>query len=148
MPPLRKGPWPEWRFANDDPGAQEIRVRATLVKEALAQCPNDRVIKPIGNLEGIDRMRTHHRTTCASFQKNARELAATSKAFADAHHVADDTARWQEMLDASKAWLARTEENFAQQEKDVRAAMEAMTGTGKSDREIDFDNFPSGDDPF
>lgn len=155
QPPFRNGPWPERRFAEDefaplDPKLRtEIQDRAELVREALKSCPNAIEIGQIGNVDGIERMRAHYRKTCSDFQTKARHLAASSKAFGETHHVFDDTKLWKTMLVDSEQWLARMEDSLARQETEVRTAMKTlMSSPDTSSREIDFDNFPTGDDPF
>jgi hypothetical protein len=153
-PPFRKGPWPEWRFAEDESAPLEPKMRAEIqahletVRAAIKVCPNNIEIKPIGNLEGVDRMRNHYRSNCSAFQEKARQLIATCKAFAEKHQVVDDTSRWEAALEDCKRWQARMEEDFLKQENDVRTAMRSISDSRTTSKEIDFDNFPSGDDPF
>jgi hypothetical protein len=155
-PPFRRGPWPERRFAEDNFAQLSpeldaaVKGRSRQVARALKVCPNQISLSAsIGNVDGITRMREHYRGMCGEFQQVARELAQSAKAFSDSFQVFDDTALWNLLLASSEQWRTRMESSLVKQEHEVQDAMKAAAASSRSsDKEIDLDNFPSGDDPF
>jgi hypothetical protein len=153
-PPFRRGPWPERRFAEDELAPMPpdvdaaVKQRARLVYRALqvyrAGAP---VPKSPGNLEAVARERTRIRALVAEFETLAAQLAGSAADFARVHQVFDDGALWAALRADAQRWLASCEAAFSRYEAEIRDVMKALQGSDGSN-EIDFDNFPSGDDPF
>jgi len=122
-PPFRAGPWPERGFENVmDP---EIKARAAIARRALRRI-DDTKLGVIGNLEGIERMRSVWREACREIVAAASTLKESAPAFAARHHVFDDSALWAERIEATQTWEKRMEAHLDRHVIEVREAMRGI----------------------
>jgi hypothetical protein len=156
VPPFRKGPWPERRCVEDLSAVLSpeldaaIKERSTLVQLAIKSNPaGGKPPSSLGNRDAIGRIRDHSRQMCAEFQRAADCLIESAPRFAETHRVLNDAPLWREMLRECERWRSAMETALIEQEKAVDAAMRtAIDAPPDAARELDVDDFPSGDEPF